>query len=879
MDIARPRTSSSTGGQDATGPVAKLTPSCSRCRSKKLRCHFTDSNRSSACMNCLTKGLEDQCHRDVRIARGKKRARSDMNAVAQPSDQSGLKGKMKEIEMDPRVEISILRKRVAELEKLERDCRKPLSPPSTGDELMRDTLTPSGSNSPGETAPTAVPAAAATAEASSSPSSIGAMKRNDIEEAAILLEDFAANGATRNGSGTGKSSVNLPPDTPQRKWQNLTALPERLQLLQQAKECPYASDGLIVRELVSVYLYRVNHLAGHVIYSPGFQRAVEAFLSMSVEEVVTSKIFIDPCCLSTLMLVLCLGFEFHPWQLPPGQSPTPGFLAVHSIRKRSIDPTKQWYSIGRRALAIEDSYRLNSLPALQAACLFLVQGKESREWSRMLHQIAIASAQDFGLHRLGRAEAPTVEKSEFVRLECGIRIWNFLAMRDWSLAIDQGYTFVIQPEHSTTRLPLNLGDDDLEAGIRTAKPSSEWTMMSFVITQIELAKVVRDSSTLRNRQLLNEEQSQSSRLAHQSILKDKLIQFQTRMPQYFTLDSRVNTPGLIHVQRWLLNQQIFDFQLRLLRSGLTSSALERRNCLQLAENVIDQQANIRRICPVIDNLQINFFHLFGACLILLLDLIEQYQTSDGEEEVAWCRGDSRHKISTALQAFPTGNLKYSRGRHVLEVLMEYEEDCHQKAQEGKKGLSRLSQERDGSAKNFLSLARRLVTDAQMTTREGGQNEQSQEEHIWPALLSNCWTAPSIPIQTVLPTAGAWRTIPYFEDRSCLSSSGKAVHSTSTTKEAMLPSGDSDLSPFQEADSMRASINQAALFDWALGRGLDPFRNHEEAHTASSDLQHFPSDFSHTSPDYTLDRYLRELNNSDQFYVEKNRHQQPLFGRS
>lgn len=48
----------------------KLTPSCSRCRVKKLRC-----DTQQPCSNCITKGLENECRKDQRIPRGRKRLR------------------------------------------------------------------------------------------------------------------------------------------------------------------------------------------------------------------------------------------------------------------------------------------------------------------------------------------------------------------------------------------------------------------------------------------------------------------------------------------------------------------------------------------------------------------------------------------------------------------------------------------------------------------------------------------------------------------------------------------------------------------------------------------------------------------------------------
>lgn len=74
----RPSTSSDTADGSSSArlnddePIdpRKLTPSCSRCRAKKLKC-----DTLQPCSNCIAKGLEAECKKDQRIPRGKKRSR------------------------------------------------------------------------------------------------------------------------------------------------------------------------------------------------------------------------------------------------------------------------------------------------------------------------------------------------------------------------------------------------------------------------------------------------------------------------------------------------------------------------------------------------------------------------------------------------------------------------------------------------------------------------------------------------------------------------------------------------------------------------------------------------------------------------------------
>lgn len=508
-----------------------------------------------------------------------------------------------------------------------------------------------------------------------------------------------------------------------------------------------------------------------------------------------------------LPIQLCLGFEFHPHQPPPGRAASPGFLAVQAIRQQSIDPTQYWYDIARKSLAVEDSYHLSSIPAFQAACLFLARGRESVGWMRMMHQVVISSAREFGLHSLGKAEAePWMQIDDFIRLECGVRIWNYLKMRDWSLATDQTHLPLVHPEDMTitTRKPLNLDDEDLELEMQESRHTSDWTSMSFVIAQVELAQLIKDSATIQDR----------------GLLQQRAEGFLQGLPPYFQLDSRVNHPGLVPVQRWLLHQQIFDLQLRLCRSDLVNTA-SRARCLELAEKVIDHQANIRAICPIIDSLQINFFHLFGACMVVLLDLLHQgtgrFKTEHNKRLLA------RSKIIGALESFPE-KAKYMRALRVLRIMLECEKEQHLEKQ------SRITP-RESECDNLSSVARRIITEVQAGL-EPAKYQTERHREVWPSLLSYR----PIPDQTLLPMVGAWRPNPAS---MASSTDGKGVDSGSFSFDQDTPSSASNLhqrSPVDESQGMATDNDGRPLigsvFDLAIGLALDPFEERRHSNPVS-----------------------------------------------
>jgi hypothetical protein len=408
----------------------------------------------------------------------------------------------------------------------------------------------------------------------------------------------------------------------------------------------------------------------------------------------------------------------------------------------------------------------------------------------MMHQVAFSSAREFGLHDLGKAEAePWMQIDDFIRLECGVRIWNYLKMRDWSLATDQTHLPLIHSKDMTTRMPLHLDDEDLEAGLQESRSTLNWTSMSFVITQTELAQLIRDCATIQDRDLL----------------KERAEGFLQGLPPSFQLNSQVNNPGLVPVQRWLLHQQIFDLQLRLCRSDL-AKADSRILCLDLAEKVIDHQANIRAICPVIDSLQINFFHLFGACMVVLLDLLHQSKRcikADHDKRLL-----ARSKIISALELFPD-KAKYMRAVRVLRIMLDCEKEQYLEAQ-----ASKSSREPDSDTLTFV--ARRIINEVQA----GTATERHKE--VWPSLLSYR----PVPDQTLLPMVGAWRP-----NRSTVASSTHGKRDSSGSFSAQ----DTPLSTsnMHHCSSLAGSMDIVAIdkntllptgsiFDLALGLAFDPF---------------------------------------------------------
>lgn len=554
------------------------------------------------------------------------------------------------------------------------------------------------------------------------------------------------------------------------QWTTSTSLSESLGLIRMAKQDSYASDAVIVEELITVFLRRVNNNVGHVIYGPGIRRASQAFLNMSEEEIVISHLFVDPCALACLLLVLCLGFEFHPSATIANAPPSPGWRAVDRMRKHGIDPSGRWYALAKKCLKVESSFELTSVAALQAACLFLFRGKETVAWSRMLLGVAVSSAQDFGLHRLGEARRKTgMDVNDFIRLETGVRIWTYLCISDWSSAGAHGLAYMIQPSQMTTRMPLNINDEDLEKPHGREEPLEKWTEGAYVLAQFQLAECIRDSVDVRNEQAIQVSRSEQDdqtvdeekqdhhrqRLAivgslaslsdeNRDRVQARIVTFVEELPRFFHIDSDVAFPLVVPVQRWLLHQQIFDMLMKLNRGRLTTEE-GREKCLTLAHNILNHQAEIRTVCPVIDHFAVNSSHTYSACIIVLLDLIARSaHLVDGEP-----RQLARERVAKAIDGL-RGSGWITTGVRVLEVLMSYEEEQF--------GLSKTAHAARARGPALSEMAKKLVKEI------GGASQPRSRHHV-----SNDWPAAQVPVRdgasgeyqrrqydsTMLPVLGAF----------------------------------------------------------------------------------------------------------------------------
>ncbi|PWZ00570.1 hypothetical protein BCV70DRAFT_149227, partial [Testicularia cyperi] len=675
--------------------IQRFTPSCCRCRQKKLKC---DTNLP--CNQCIAKGVDDECRKDPRVPRGRKRPKPD--TITGPSinsthNESSSRSNRSNGSASAEDEIAALKRRVKELEALvSRSARAPRSsrspPPSgaaTGSARIsfsssKQSETASshdlGTSSRGSQTTGPSEAGRSGSHGRLSPTSLSVDTDNEDDEDAVdeteetlkTLERLAASDPRVGEPGHGRSNtkqinivrpLQIAPDGPNAYYSGPSTLQERIDMLITAKRL--MPDKLVLDGLVYAFNIRCHSLVGRIIHMPTFQRDTDFFASASIEDIITSPL--NMYDLARLLMVLRLGMRFYPWKGGLFVDPTtPEFIAINALKNRGDDISHKWRDLAKRALAADRVFSLGSFKAIQTALLMILDGRDSATYLRMLLRISIQTALDMGLHRLGNA-MPTARNpdEDIVRLETGVRIWWYLVVKDWCSAQREG-AYTVHPSQMTTRRPLHTNDERLSRGLIDEVPHDEHCETSYTLAQIQLANIIRESIDLRNEQSTLGGSYDVISPTNRKLLQVELESFLSEdLPPFYRLDSTAMKPGVLAVQRCLLHQQTFDVLLKLNRKSLAGYS-ERATCTLLAEQIVSTQKLLRSVCPVIDGFWVNFLHLFGATLTLTISLLLDRDLDDET------RARRRSKVSMALETMreTPGS---DRGSLIIENLLREEE--------------------------------------------------------------------------------------------------------------------------------------------------------------------------------------------------------------
>ena len=685
--------------------IHRFTPSCSRCRQKKLKC---DTNLP--CNQCIAKGVHDDCRKDSRIPRGRKRPKLPDTSSDKPED-----------------EIASLRKRVKELEqRLSSQMQRgtPSQPPSpSSSHLPSDKPSFSsrklGTSSRGSqtTAPSDIGASNSRDRYSPTAASFDSDDEppGETETSLVTLEKLAASDPRVSEPGHGKAMskqinnvlrTQIPRDSPNAYYAAPAALHERIEILMLAKRI--VPEKYIVDTLLHTFNVRCHSLGGRIIHMPSFQKDIDFFMEASIEELLTSPL--EMYDLARFMIILRLGMRFYPWK--GGMfvdDSTPEFIAINALKNRGDDISMQWLNLAKRGLAADRTFALPSLKAIQTALLMILDGRDSPTYLRMLLRISIQTALDMGLHRLGSAmPARDNPEEDIVRLETGVRIWWYLVVKDWCSAQREG-AYTIHPSQMTTRKPLHTTDARLSDGRTDEISRDDHCETSYTLCQIDLANIIRESIDLRNEQSTLGGTYDVISPNNKKLLHVKLETFLSDLPPFYRLDSTEMRPGVLAVQRCLLHQQTFDVLLKLNRKSLSSYS-ERATCALLAEQIVSTQKLLRSVCPVIDGFWVNFLHLFGATLTLTISLLLD---DDMDAETRERRRGKVNVALTTMRETPGSD----RGSRIIEILLKEEQKQWETGQQDSTGAARRR------TLDLATLTRRIVAQsceqADAPTRAGG----------------------------------------------------------------------------------------------------------------------------------------------------------------
>ncbi|KDN53606.1 hypothetical protein K437DRAFT_265660 [Tilletiaria anomala UBC 951] len=802
-------------------PINRLTPSCSRCRIKKLRC-----DRKQPCGHCIARGLEAGCHKDERLQR---KSTKNLGVLPTKASRSGetkqcaegtsqqqsmaknvaavktaenakaiARGKQGDIitveaaregaELEAAdAEIHRLRARVAELEQA---ALKPSGQFPPGSFASTVTYCPqlAGSSSAGRASvPSWPPSTNAT---SSVPSSVedsfkssksrrlaydrsqpGArspfanaapllLSPSPVEAAAVALESFVAPGSMAAlepplgaewitpfkslVSSAGPDARFIPrsvhanstvaDDQLHPYWcpssasmphlERQTRRQELIQLLKRTKaSLPFVQ---IETELLLVFRIRVNHIIGHCIYVPRLRQDLADVRQLSVHALAASPYGQDPSRLALICMILAVSFRIYPVNKPGILTDEAAFNAISSLKLQGQDASLKWHSLALECLAFDKVWEFVSLAGLQAASLLYLYSQDSQEFLQVVHRSAIQSAIHMGLNRLpaiaaegGPGEALQDRVQNFLRRELGVRIWWNLTVKDWCNAA-RTYTCAIDEDQVTTRWPLDVSDANIQAYLdgrsdnvrmNTLSHLEEYNEMSFVFAQLELAFISKASVDLMNKQF----QQGQARLVwndeNKANIDAQLTAYMRRLPHYFKPESTAVSPPPMVIQRWLINQQVFDVMLKLHRSKL-STPNGRASCLALAHSILSSHKRVRKACPIIDHFSINDLHLLGATLVIMIDLrLSDVGTSE--------RRDIVEKVREVYRSLQASDKSSTRALAIVRTLLA-EEERHSQAMEAGPSPPRSLAEKHA---DVLELANRTVKEA-VKSQSAGQSDGS-----------------------------------------------------------------------------------------------------------------------------------------------------------
>ena len=448
--------------------------------------------------------------------------------------------------------------------------------------------------------------------------------------------------------------------------QKMVSSPEREAVLRQIVRALPPKE--ITEAMVSIFERRVQSLSFNVVHIPTLRLEVAAFYALETTEMRARAVeHVDPAWLGVLLLVCVLAVRFRSRT----NTVCSGGLGEYVHPRFS----QVWLSAAKTTLVIAGFLSSSRISVLQVIILLCFQCTQSVRGCPALLNVAIANAQKMGLHRLGdRDKQPQEgERPELtVRREIGKRVWWALVMYDACKSFRTTLACTIHPRQFNTPLPGNYNDVDLsESPVPPERPADELTEMSFALSSIRLTDVLRENMD----ELNDHELEQATRGIRSHLPCDVTVRLDNKYravldeaPPFFRPGSKMHGTEVYEVQRWVLQQNVFNKLLALHRPHLSRKSA-RHCCVQLARSILDMQKLIRSRSDLANQLTINISQSFSAAIVLCLDLLQSPPPAPQRITV---RSEINEGID-ALKSMLSDMPGIARGVRVIEALMEEEE--------------------------------------------------------------------------------------------------------------------------------------------------------------------------------------------------------------
>ncbi|KAH7243924.1 hypothetical protein B0J15DRAFT_552781 [Fusarium solani] len=273
--------------------------------------------------------------------------------------------------------------------------------------------------------------------------------------------------------------------------------------------------------------------------------------------------------------------------------------------------------------------------------------------ARSLAAHAIVMARELGLHRIdcdNQSSDSDGLQCTRTKTEIGRRLWWYLTATDWMLSrlsVSQQDIYSRMSGPTSVKKPRHLDDTDVGKGEHADRPLDEPTSVSYLLQRIRLAEIVYDLPDWKGNAGSNPETTAYCRVMDEDA---RLRQFMRDLPPFFDLNHNAHaktpatgswySPGII-TQRYLLNMVLHARFCKLHIPFLARGTIEpgfaysHDVCLESARMIIKMEHQLST-----ENLPFALFRrklnvklrsIFVACTVFVLDACLGHGNEAGDQ--------------------------------------------------------------------------------------------------------------------------------------------------------------------------------------------------------------------------------------------------------